>query len=271
MPELPEVETTVNGIRPFLEGEVIDRIVARETQLRWPISPDLLTFAAGQTVRALRRRGKYIVIEFAHGGLLIHLGMSGSVRVLPHPISAIRHEHFDIITARGRVIRYRDPRKFGCLLHTPTAIDDHPRLRTLGVEPLTAAFDAAWLSRGARARRIAVKMFIMDAKVVVGVGNIYASEALFRAGIHPQCNCANITSVRYGRLVTAIQQVLQQAIAEGGTTLQDFVNSVGEPGYFARALKVYGRAGEPCLHCGSVIKKVVLGQRSTFYCGRCQR
>ena len=270
MPELPEVQTTVDGIRPYLQGRKIVEMVVRERRLRWPVSEDLPGRVRGARVGDIRRRGKYILMDVGSGGLLVHLGMSGSMRVLPGDAPPGKHDHFDLRTDRGQVVRYRDPRRFGCLLHTEGAPDHHPRLERLGVEPLEAGFTADYLYHHARRRRVAVKSLLMDGHVVVGVGNIYASEALHLAGIHPLRSCARISLARYGTLVDTVRDVLGNAIRTGGTTLQDFYGADGEPGYFTMALRVYDRAGEPCKGCGTAVRSVVIAQRSTYYCPRCQ-
>ena len=271
MPELPEVETTVNGIRPYLQDHIIAKLLIRERRLRWPVEPSLEEKVEGERILRLYRRGKYIAIELARGGMIINLGMSGSMRVLLEPAPPQKHDHFDIVNQHGQVIRYRDPRKFGCLLYSEGEIYNHPRLVGLGVEPLTDEFDGSLLYLKSRTRNVAVKTFIMDAAIVVGVGNIYASEALFLSGIHPLRKCSRISRPRYNMLAGSIRDVLEKAIAKGGTTLQDFVGVDGSPGYFEQKLRVYGRQGKPCYRCSMVIKKRVIGQRSTYYCSACQR
>lgn len=275
MPELPEVETTLRGIRPHLEGRRITMLAVREPRLRLPIPPDLPALVAGRTISALTRRGKYLLIGIDGGTLIIHLGMSGSLRVLPSGTPPARHDHLDLNLSDGHCLRLRDPRRFGLFLWTPdpapVAEVRHPLLRDLGPEPLGEGFDGWHLYRESRRRRLAVKSFLMDAAVVVGVGNIYASESLFRSGIHPVRPCHRIGPERYGRLAASVRSVLAAAIAEGGTSLRDFVHEDGNPGYFARSLKVYGRAGEPCPGCGQPLRQRRIAQRSSFYCPRCQR
>jgi formamidopyrimidine-DNA glycosylase len=271
MPELPEVETTVKGIRPYLQDHDIQKLVVRERRLRWPIPAGLENRVKGKRVVNLYRRGKYIVVEFQTGGMIIHLGMSGSMRVLLESEHPGKHDHFDIVNHKGGVIRYRDPRRFGCLLFSEDVVANHPRLEGLGVEPLSEEFTGEFLYQQSRSRNVCVKTFIMNAATVVGVGNIYASEALFLSGIHPSRKCSRISFSRYSRLVVTIQDVLEKAIAKGGTTLQDFVGADGSPGYFDQKLRVYGREGNPCCHCSGVIRKIVIGQRSTFYCPACQK
>ena len=216
------------------------------------------------------RRGKYILIGLDRGGVLIHLGMSGSIRVLKEVPAPSAHDHFDLYSSSGHLIRYRDPRRFGCLLWHPTNIHAHPRLKSLGVEPLESEFDGQLLYRVAKQRRVPVKTLIMDGQVVVGVGNIYASESLFDAGIHPLRLCHRIAAKRYQRLALSIRKILREAIAKGGTTLKDFVNIEGNPGYFEQKLSVYGREHAACCRCHTLIRKVVVGQRSTYYCPKCQ-
>ncbi len=274
MPELPEVETTLRGIRPHLEGRRIVRLIVREARLRQPIPPETAERVAGQTCRTLARRGKYLLLGLDQGSLLVHLGMSGSLRLVPADRPPRRHDHVDLILSDGSCLRFHDPRRFGLLLWTPDppelAATQHPLLRDLGPEPLAPGFDGEHLHRLSRTRRVAVKPFIMDAAVVVGVGNIYASESLFLAGIHPARPCHRISLARYHRLAEVVREVLQASITQGGTTLRDFVREDGNPGYFARSLRVYGRAGEPCSVCGTALRQQRIGQRSSFYCPRCQ-
>lgn len=269
MPELPEVETTLRGIEPWLLGQTIEALVVRERRLRWPI-PDAVNKAVGQTVTSLRRRAKYILIDTARGSLLLHLGMSGSVRVLQQPVDVGKHDHVDLVTPTA-TLRFNDPRRFGSLLWLEGDDTQHPLLRQLGPEPLGAEFGGDYLWQRSRQRKLAVKNFIMDGKVVVGVGNIYASEALFMAGIHPTRPAGRISRARYAGLAAAIVDVLQRAISEGGTSLRDFTGTGGTPGYFAHNLLVYGRADQPCFQCGHALRHRVIGQRSSFYCTQCQR
>jgi formamidopyrimidine-DNA glycosylase len=271
MPELPEVETTRRGIAPWLEGQRIARIVTRVRALRWPIPADLPEHLAGAKVLAVQRRAKYLLLCTDRGTALLHLGMSGSLRVLHNPPPPGRHDHFDLITDAGVVIRFNDPRRFGALLWTEADPATHPLLASLGPEPLSAAFDVAWLQTHCQQRKIAIKPHIMNAQIVVGVGNIYASEALFRAGIHPARAAGRLAEKRLAVLVTTIREVLSAAIQAGGTTLRDFQQGDGQPGYFTQDLRVYGRAGRPCVICATPVKQQVLGQRSSYYCPRCQR
>jgi formamidopyrimidine-DNA glycosylase len=274
VPELPEVETTLRGIRPHLKGRHIHRLVVREPRLRLPVPADLAGRVAGRAVITLARRGKYLLVGIEGGTLILHLGMSGSLRVVPAESPPGRHDHLDLELDDGRALRLRDPRRFGLLAWSQEPPDQaqisHPLLRNLGPEPLGPAFDGDYLYRMSRGRRASVKPFLMDAGVVVGVGNIYASESLFRAGIHPGRPAGRIGRERYLRLASAVRAVLRAAIDQGGTSLRDFVQEDGNPGYFAQQLQVYGRAGEPCPGCGEPVRLRRIGQRSSFYCPRCQ-
>ncbi len=271
MPELPEVETTRRGIAPYIEGERVCEVVVRQPRLRWPVPGRLKTALCGQTIDTVHRRAKYLLLRSAAGTVILHLGMSGSLHVVAAGTPAGKHDHIDIVFANGCCLRLRDPRRFGAVLWTTRAAETHKLLRGLGPEPLSDAFDTDYLLAASRARRVSIKAFIMDSKVVVGVGNIYASESLFMAGIHPKTAAGRIGRARYERLVKAIKQVLDKAIEQGGTTLRDFTNSEGKPGYFQQQLQVYGRAGEACPSCNSRIRSLQLGQRNTFYCPQCQR
>jgi formamidopyrimidine-DNA glycosylase len=271
MPELPEVETTRRGIEPHLLGRRVSAVIVRQPRLRWPIAPELPDLLKGRKVLEIGRRGKYLLLRFSHGHLLVHLGMSGSLRILEADTPPRKHDHFDLRLSGGRCLRLRDPRRFGAVLWTDRPPAEHPLLASLGPEPLSDAFDAAHLHRHGSARRSAVKNLIMDSRVVVGVGNIYASEALFRAGIHPSRASNRISLTRYRTLVEAIRAVLAEAIAQGGTTLRDFQQEDGRPGYFAQQLQVYGRAESPCPVCGEPIRSRVIGQRSSYFCRHCQR
>lgn len=269
MPELPEVETTRRGIAPHILGQVISGAVVRQSRLRWPV-PGLDRLLRGQRVQAVERRAKYILIRFAHGTLIVHLGMSGSLRLVPAGTPPRPHDHVDLLCA-GNCLRLHDPRRFGAMLWAEGDPLAHPRLRDLGPEPLSDDFDGSYLHRMAQGRRAAIKTLLMDGKVVVGVGNIYATEALFRAGIHPQRAGRRISRQRLGQLVHEVKQVLTNAIERGGTTLRDFLNESGQPGYFAQELLVYGRAGQPCRRCGTLLKTRQIGQRASAYCPSCQR
>ncbi|MFA7387890.1 MAG: bifunctional DNA-formamidopyrimidine glycosylase/DNA-(apurinic or apyrimidinic site) lyase [Thiohalobacteraceae bacterium] len=271
MPELPEVETTRRGIAPHLCGRRVTGLVIRQRHLRWPIPTELEHALPGQTVRELRRRGKYLLLETAVGTAILHLGMSGSLRLIPSDAPAGKHDHVDIQLDSGQALRLTDPRRFGALLWTTVAADQHALLHSLGPEPLDESFDGAYLFAAARSRKLAVKHFIMDSHIVVGVGNIYASEALFMAGIHPMRAAGRIARLRYDGLAEAIKTVLKASIAMGGTTLRDFVGGDGKPGYFRQTLRVYDRVGKPCGLCGAPIRGARIGQRSSFYCVNCQR
>lgn len=271
MPELPEVETARRGIAPHLEGRQVTGVVVRQRQLRWPIPKGLGQTLAGQILQAVRRRGKYLLLDFEEGSLILHLGMSGSLRIVPCGTPPGKHDHVDIAFSGDRCLRLTDPRRFGAVLYTRDDPARHPLLAELGPEPLEVDFDGTHLHERSRGRRLAVKAFIMDSKVVVGVGNIYASEALFLAGIHPRRPAGRISAARYDTLARTIREVLTAAINAGGTTLRDFTDSEGRPGYFARQLHVYGREGEPCPRCGTTIRQETIGQRSSYYCPACQR
>ena len=271
MPELPEVETTLRGLAPHLEGRRVASVVVRHPQLRWPVPENLPELLRGQTIRRLRRRAKYLLIEFDHGTLILHLGMSGSLRILPAKTPPEKHDHFDLVLANGKLMRLRDPRRFGAVLWHEGDAAQHPLLAALGPEPLEKGFDTERLYRATRNKTAAIKLVIMDNRVVVGVGNIYASEALFRAGIRPQLAAGRLGRERCAQLVKEIRATLREAIEKGGSTLRDFVGSDGRPGYFQQHYWVYGRAGEPCRRCGTPVKQLRQGQRSSFYCPKCQR
>lgn len=271
MPELPEVETTLRGLTPHLSGQRIAQIIVRNPHLRWPVPQNLPALLRGQSIRKMQRRAKYLLLECDSGTLILHLGMSGSLRVLPANTPAEKHDHFDLLLDNGTLMRLRDPRRFGAVLWHEGDIAQHPLLAKLGPEPLLQDFTAAYLYRVTRKRGAAVKLAIMDSHVVVGVGNIYASESLFRAGIRPQLAAGKLSLPRCARLVQTIRETLAAAIKQGGSTLRDFVDSNGKPGYFQQSYRVYGRTGEPCRVCGSAIKQIVQGQRSTFYCPQCQK
>jgi len=270
MPELPEVETTLRGIQPHLLHQRIKRIIVRDPRLRWPVSADV-SKAEGQTLVSLDRRGKYLLLNLEQGGLIIHLGMSGSLRILQQPSDPEKHDHVDLELENGVCLRFNDPRRFGAFLWVDGEMASHELLRDLGPEPLSAEFTADYLYHHSRGRRVAIKNYIMNGHIVVGVGNIYASEALFMAGIHPQRAAGRVSRQRYKGLVAAIRDVLERAIKQGGTTLRDFVNANGAPGYFAQELLVYDRADSECFQCGAPIRQKVIGQRSSYYCPVCQR
>jgi formamidopyrimidine-DNA glycosylase len=274
LPELPEVETTRRGLAPHLLGRRVTAVTLRRPDLRWPIPREIERVLPGQRIEAVRRRAKYLLLETQAGSALLHLGMSGSLRVLPArtPITAHDHVDFALEGARGggRVLRFNDPRRFGCLLWQPPGTT-HELLRGLGPEPLTDAFDGDYLFARSRGRKAPVKVFLMDQKVVVGVGNIYAAEALFAAGISPLRPAGRVSLERYRALADAVKAILAAAIARGGTTLRDFISPDGAPGYFEQELSAYGRGGEPCPRCGRPLRSGDIGQRATAWCGHCQR
>lgn len=271
MPELPEVETTRRGIEPHIRGHTVSGLIVRQRQLRWPVPARLSQYLRGHPVDAVRRRGKYLLLSVGSGTLIVHLGMSGSLRIIRNGEQPGTHDHIDLLLDNGTCLRFTDPRRFGAWLWTRDAAERHPLLATLGPEPLDEQFDAAYLHDRARGRKLAVKSFIMDSHVVVGVGNIYANEALFRAGIHPGRAAGRIGLQRYRQLTDAIKAVLEEAIRQGGTTLRDFVDGEGKPGYFSQQLQVYGRRDAPCPRCAAPLRETRIGQRSSFYCPICQR
>lgn len=271
MPELPEVETTLRGIAPHLHGAVVADIVIRNASLRWPIPQELPKLLRGHTVRGLRRRAKYILVAFDHGTLILHLGMSGSLRILPHDTLPEKHDHFDLVLGNGELMRLRDPRRFGAVLWHEGAVTEHVLLAHLGPEPLSNDFDAQYLYKAMRKRSAPIKLAIMDSQLVVGVGNIYANEALFRAGIKPQLAANKVSRPLCERLVQTIKEVLREAIEQGGSSLRDFIHSDGSSGYFQQHYFVYGRKNEACKRCGTPIKHIKQGQRSSFYCPQCQK
>jgi len=273
MPELPEVETTRRGIAPYVEGQEITEVRVRHTRLRVPVPEDLPERLVGARIGTLRRRAKYLLVPLAGtpGTLLWHLGMSGSLRIAQVGDTPKKHDHIDVVLANGYVLRYHDPRRFGFVDWLQADEQHDSRLAHLGPEPLSEAFTGERLYRLSRGRRMAAKPFLMDNRVVVGVGNIYAAEALFMAGIDPRRAASRIARVRYERLAGAARDVLAAAITQGGTTLRDFVSGQGEPGYFAQHLNVYGRQGQPCRRCGALLKHIMLGQRASVYCAVCQR
>jgi len=270
MPELPEVETTRRGIEPYLINERVTKLTIHQWQLRWAI-PNTIKQIKNQKITRVDRRGKYILIETDVGKAIVHLGMSGSLRICTNDNEPLRkHDHVEMHLSNGALMRLHDPRRFGCLLWQPASEPTHSLLNKLGPEPLTDEFDAAHLIQATRKKKVAIKNLIMNSHIVVGVGNIYASEALFMAGIRPGRAAGRVSYAECEKLVVAIKIILQQSIDQGGTTLRDFVNSDGEPGYFKQSLFVYGREGEACQRCKEIVKQKVLGQRSTFYCSSCQ-
>lgn len=270
MPELPEVETTRRGIAPHLVGRRVHDLVVRTRKLRWPVPPALHRGLVGHTIRAVDRRAKYLLLEVDTGTAIVHLGMSGSLRVLPRDTPLRAHDHLDLVLDGGKVLRFNDPRRFGSWLWQPAG-QRHGVLANLGPEPFEEAFHGDHLWRASRGRRAPVKAFLMDQRVVVGVGNIYAAEALFRAGIDPRRAAGRVSRERYARLAAAVREILAQAIARGGTTLRDFLAPDGAPGYFEQELLVYGREGQPCKACGATLRGTVIGQRASVWCPACQR
>jgi len=270
MPELPEVETTLRGVSPHVIGRRVREVIVRDKRLRWPV-PDTIHEMEGCRIDSGRRRAKYLLFGTSKGTLMIHLGMSGSLRVMTPETPFKKHDHLAVTLDSGRQMRLHDPRRFGAALWIEGDPGQHPLLRGLGPEPLGDDFTAACLRAACKGKTAAIKQVIMDAHVVVGVGNIYASEALFLAGIDPRKPAGKVTRPRLEKLVAAIREVLAASIEMGGTTLRDFVNESGEPGYFAQTLRVYDRTGGQCRVCGARIKRVVLGQRSTFFCPKCQK
>ena len=270
MPELPEVETTRRGLEPHLKGQRIEKVVIRDRRLRWPIPAKLKQHATGSIIRNVERRGKYLLMSCADGWIIVHLGMSGRLRVLPKSAPPAKHDHYDLVLSSGMLVRFTDPRRFGALLWTSEQPSQHPLLRNLAPEPLDPSFDARWLHERTRRRNIAIKLALMTNDIVTGVGNIYANEALFRAGINPRTKAGRLSMQRCDKLVRAIKDTLHDAITAGGSSLRDFLGTDGAPGYFQQQYKVYGRQGEACSVCGKPIHSCRLGQRSTFYCTRCQ-
>ena len=271
MPELPEVETTLRGIEPFVTNHQVTKINIRQARLRWVVPTKLPMMLEGQKFHRINRRGKYLLFENAYGHMLIHLGMSGSLRIVKTSEPPGKHDHVDFCFSAGHTLRFRDPRRFGCVLWQSKSQTTHPLLLKLGPEPLSDNFKGEYLFLASRKRTISIKPFIMDSKIVVGVGNIYANEALFLAKINPKISAGRVSLQRYDRLAFAIKEVLKKAISLGGTTLRDFKGSDGSPGYFKQSLNVYGRGGEKCITCQDILREIKLGQRSTVYCRKCQR
>jgi formamidopyrimidine-DNA glycosylase len=269
VPELPEVETTRRGIEPHTIGRRIVALQLYEPRLRWRVPDDLPTKVASQHVLHVKRRAKYLLLELESGTLLLHLGMSGSLRVLPADTPRLTHDHFDLVLDSGSTLRFNDPRRFGSLHYTDEP-NGHPLLAKLAPEPLDPEFNTDYLWRITRRRRVAIKQLLMNSRLVVGVGNIYASEALFRAKVRPRRPARTLTRVEAGRLVRAVKSVLSMAIRVGGTTLRDYVGADGQPGYFKQKLYVYERQTQPCRTCRTPIRQLTQGQRSTYYCPTCQ-
>lgn len=270
MPELPEVETTLRGVAPHVVGRTIAAVRVFDRRLRWPVPAGLEKRLAGLAINGVERRSKYLLFRTAAGTLIVHLGMTGSLRV--HRVAPPRraHDHVDIVLDDGTTLRYHDPRRFGAMLWMPADAQGHPLLDRLGPEPFDPAFDAEYLFRATRGKRAAIKLALMDNHIVVGVGNIYANEALFRAGIRPGVAAGRVSKPRLARLVAAVREVLSEAIAKGGSTLRDYVDSAGEPGYFQLNYHVYGRAGAACRVCRTPVRLLRLGQRASYYCPACQ-
>jgi formamidopyrimidine-DNA glycosylase len=270
MPELPEVEITRRGLASHIVGQRIDTVIVRDRRLRWPITPNIEEQLAGRTILAITRRGKYLLLNCETGWLLLHLGMSGRLRVVPSHTPAGKHDHVDILLLNGTAIRFTDARRFGTMLWAGTIPEAHPLLADLGLEPLTDTLSGQWLLAATRGAKIAIKSWLMDSKRITGVGNIYANEALFRAGIRPTCPAGRISLSRLERLAVAIRETLCRAIDAGGSTLRDFTDANGKPGYFQQEYFVYGRAAKHCLVCGKTIKVIRQGGRATYYCSNCQ-
>jgi len=271
MPELPEVETTRRGLVPHVVGQRIRDVVVRNANLRWPVPRDLRRHLKGERVDAIRRRGKYLLFDLDKGHLLVHLGMSGKLSLVAEDAPARTHDHVDVQLEDHRTLRLTDPRRFGAMLWLDEGAERHALLSGLGLEPLDAEFTAEAMRKLAHGRRVAIKQFLMNGRVVTGVGNIYASEALFAARVHPQRPAGSLSLARWNRLVAAIRETLERALEWGGTTLRDFAAADGNPGHFQHHFAVYGREGKPCPRCGTKIRAIRQGQRSTFYCPKCQR
>lgn len=272
MPELPEVETTCRGIRPHISGKTVAEVIIRQKQLRWPITDNLPELLIGHAIHQVSRRAKYLLLEITTGDtVIIHLGMSGSLRLVNSTQPAEKHDHVDFVFTDNTVLRYKDTRRFGAILFTPNPVQQHKLIKQLGPEPLSAQFTGEHLYHLSKNKKMTVKAFIMDGHNVVGVGNIYASESLFMAGIHPGRAAGRISLKRYQHLAECIKTVLQLAISQGGTTLRDFVNEQGNPGYFQQSLSVYGRADKECIHCSYPIIQKKIAQRASYYCSQCQK
>jgi formamidopyrimidine-DNA glycosylase len=270
MPELPEVETSCRGIEPHIKKQRVIDVIIRQKKLRWPIPATLKKELINQTIDTVERRAKYILLGTKAGSVIIHLGMSGSLRISDKKTAAEKHDHIDICFANNKILRLRDPRRFGAVLWTRRDPLQHKLIKSLGPEPLNNEFDGQYLFEHSRNRKIAIKTLIMNSHIVVGVGNIYASESLFQAGINPKSQASRISLERYQLLAESIKNILSRAIQQGGTTLQDFTQQDGKPGYFQQSLNVYGKANEPCPHCQQPVRKITQQQRSTYYCSNCQ-
>jgi len=270
MPELPEVETTLRGITPHINQSKVCKVNIYNANLRWPIEAGLNKLLCHKIVNNILRRGKYLILEFDNGSLLLHLGMSGSLRVVPPQTPLLKHDHFEIVFNNNKILRLRDPRRFGAVIWTFNNWKEHKLISKLGPEPLSDDFNTDYIFAKTRKKSVAIKSFVMNSHIVVGVGNIYASEALFIAGIRPTTKAQRVSKTKLDKLVESIKQTLRKAIQSGGTTLKDFVQADGSPGYFEQQLFVYGRAGEDCSRCGETIKQKIINQRSSFYCPNCQ-
>ena len=271
MPELPEVETTLRGISAHIINSPISRVNIRNPRLRWPVPEEIISHLPRQKISTISRRAKYLLLAIDSGTLIIHLGMSGSLRIVPLDTPYEKHDHFELCFSNGLALRLKDPRRFGAVLWTYEPVYKHPLLKHLGPEPLSEQFNADYLFTLSRNKTIAIKQFIMNSKIVVGIGNIYANEALFASGIHPQRAAGKISKKRYEHLCSEAKRILKQAIAQGGTTLKDFVDSSGKPGYFKQELLVYGRKGLACVQCQKNLREIRQGNRTTVYCTHCQR
>lgn len=271
MPELPEVETTLRGILPHIEQQTIVKTIVREHRLRWAIPTNLAQILLGKSIVNVARRAKYLLLNLHDGTIIIHLGMSGCLRILTNDAPPNKHDHVDIVLHNKKILRFTDPRRFGAFLWVEGNPHCHPLLKNLGIEPLTKNFTGRYLWQQAKNRSVSIKSFLMDNKIVTGIGNIYATEALFAAGIHPATPANSLSIACLEKLANTSKQILRFAIKRGGTTLKDFINSDGQPGYFSNQLKVYGRRGLPCLTCNRPLQLMQIGQRSTVYCECCQR
>lgn len=270
MPELPEVEVTRQGIEPHLLNQRIVHVTVRNPNLRWPIPGNLEEVLVGEEITSLKRRAKYLLFICSKGTLIVHLGMSGSLRLVSSRMAVQKHDHFELELSNGMILRFRDPRRFGAILWSTGNVMQHPLLAQLGDEPLCSAFDGKSLFERTRHRAVSVKEVLMNSRIVVGIGNIYANEALFHAGIHPRTVASKVGLSRYKQLACSIKMILNAAIEAGGSSLRDFVKSDGSPGYFQQQYWVYGRVNQPCRKCGNLIEKIKQGQRSSFYCPKCQ-
>ncbi len=271
MPELPEVETTLRGISAYILNSTVTRVHIRNPKLRWPVPSSLPDYLLQVQFSQIQRRAKYLLLSCNSGTLIIHLGMSGSLRIVPVSEAYDKHDHFELCFANGKALRLKDPRRFGAVLWTTEAVDQHPLLQYLGPEPLSSDFNPDYLFKYSRGKKVSIKQFIMDSKVVVGIGNIYASEVLFACGINPKRAAGRISKARYKKLCAASKKILCQAIKQGGTTLKDFTGGDGKPGYFKQELLVYGRKNQACTQCGQKLKEIRLNNRSTVYCTQCQK